>query len=190
MAVNRDLSSFTTDNAFWRQHRKRIPWDLRLQMIEKEFPGARDVDFNVLLRDNDVLARVIRDILKVDQIEPGRAGPRPNLDKERGRQTWREMTGQDFAEDAFPQAFQRLSRGQSFTTIARKVGLGRTRTYELWQGITSPTVDDMRLIATAYGKKPAHFAEYRAEYILANIAARLTRETEMTIAIYMRLVRA
>ncbi|QBQ74856.1 hypothetical protein [Caudovirales GX15bay] len=190
MATKRDLSRFTVENEFWRRQRKRIPWMQRLRLIEEEFPGAVEMDANVMLRDGDVLARVIRDILKVDQIEPGRAGPRPNLDVDRGMQTWREMTGQDFSERPFPQAFQSLTNGQSFTGIARRIGQGRTRTYELWNGITPPTVDDMRIIANAYGKKPAYFAEYRAEFVLAHIAARLATETEMTIAIYTRLVRS
>jgi hypothetical protein len=159
-------------------------------MIQRASPRARDPDWNVVLRDNDVLGRLLKDILKVDQIEPGRAGPRPNLDYERGMQTWKEITGQDFSELPFPQAFQALTKNQSFTTISRRISQGRTRTYELWNGLTSPTIDDMRIIAKAYGKKPAYFAEYRAEFILAHITARLIAETEMTIAIYTRLVRA
>ena len=189
MGVRRDLSLFDEDNARWRAEKKRVPWEERLRLIEDEFPGILKLDFNVVLRDNDVFARVLKDILKVDQIEPGRAGPRPNLDYERGMQTWKEMTGQDYTDEPFYLAFQRLSEGDSFTVIARKTFISRSRVYKLWQGFNAPTVDDLRTIADAYGKKPAFFAEYRAEYILAAIAARLTRETEMTIPLYLKLVR-
>jgi DNA-binding phage protein len=190
VGVRRDLSIFDEDNARWRSEKKRVPWEERLRLVEQEFPGVLQTDFNVVLRDNDVFARVLKDILKVDQIEPGRAGPRPNLDVERGMQTWKEMTGQDFSEQPFHVAFQFLSRGESFTMIARKTLISRSRVYKLWQGWIGPTVDDLRTVASAYGKRPAFFAEYRAEYILAAIAARLTREAEMTVPLYLKLVRA
>lgn len=190
MGVRRDLSIFDDDNARWREAKRRVPWEERMRLIEQEFPGVLTADFNVVLRDNDIFARVLKDILKVDQVEPGRAGPRPNLDFERGMQTWKEMTGQDFSEQPFYVAFQQITRGDSFTIIARKTLISRSRVYKLWQGHIRPTVDDLRVVATAYGKRPAFFAEYRTEYILASIAARLIKESEMTIPLYLKLVRS
>jgi hypothetical protein len=190
VGVARDLSVFEQDNAAWKAQKKRVPWEQRLELIEKEFPGILNLDFNVVLRDNDVFARILKDILKVDQMEPGRAGPRPNLDYDRGMRTWREMIGQDFSDQPFHVAVQPLSRGDSFTIIARKTMISRSRVYKLWRGRIRPSVDDLRSVASAYGKRPAYFAEYRTEYILASIAARLSRETEMTIPLYLKLVRA
>jgi hypothetical protein len=190
VGVRRDLSVFDQDNAQWRTQKKRVPWEERLRLIEQEFPGVLKLDFNVVLRDNDVFARILKDILKVDQMEPGRAGPRPNLDYDRGMQTWREMIGQDFSDQPFHLAVQTLSRDDSFTIIARKTLISRSRVYKLWRGWIPPSVDDLRTVASAYGKKPAYFAEYRTEYILATIAARLSRETEMTIPLYLKLVRS
>lgn len=185
----RDLTAFSEDNQKWRNQRKRIPWDERVKLIDEQFPGIRTADWNIILKDPDVLGRLLKDILKVDQIEPGRAGPRPNLDYERGMQTWREITGQDFSELPFTDALRILSRGQAIRTVARKTNISRPRMYRLMAGIDRPNAEDLRSIAAAYGKKPAYFAEYRAEYILASIAARLANEPEMTIAIYMKLVR-
>lgn len=190
MGVKRDLSVFDQDNAQWRAQKKRVPWEERLRLIEEQFPGVLQLDFNVVLRDNDVFARILKDILKVDQMEPGRAGPRPNLDYERGMRTWKEMVGQDFSELPFHLAFQRLTSGDSFTVIARKTLISRSRVYKLYRGWIPPSVDDLRSVAAAYDKRPAFFVEYRAEYILATIAARLTRETEMTIPLYLKLVRS
>lgn len=190
MGLRRDLSAFDDDNSHWRTLKKRVPWDDRLKLIEHEFPGALKADFNVILRDNDVFARVLKDILKVDQIEPGRAGPRPNLDYDRGMQTWREMTGQDFSERPFTEAFKLLTRNDSFAVVARKAHISKPRVHRLWHGLIPPTVEDLRYIAAAYGKKPAFFAEYRSEFIIAAVAARLSSETEMTIALYRKLVRA
>lgn len=188
--MNRDLSVFDEDNAYWRSRKKRVPFDERMKLIEHQFPSVMDADWNVILRDPDILGRLFRDILKVDQIEPGRAGPRPNLNYDRGMQTWREITGQDFSELPFHRAFRLIARNQSYTTIARKTNISRSRIYRLMQGSEHPTVEDLRACAEAYGKKPAYFAEYRAEFILAAIAARLAKETEMTIAVYVNLMRA
>ena len=185
----RDLSPFIEDNQRWRNKRKRIPWDERVKLIENEFPGLRDVDWNILLRDPEVLGRLLRDILKVDQIEPGRAGPRPGLDYERGMQAWREITGQDYSERPFVEAIRIITRGQAVRVVARKANITKTRMDRLMRGVDRPTPDDLRAIAAAYGKKPAYFAEYRAEYIVAAIAARLDHEPEMTAAIYTKLVR-
>lgn len=187
--MSRDLSRFIEDNAGWRQQKKRVPWDERIKMIEEEFPTVRDAEWNVILRDPDVLARVLKDILKVDQIEPGRAGPRPNLDVERGMRTWREMTVGDFSERPFPEAFRILTRGNSVRAIARKTNISKSRVVRLMQGHDHPTVDDLRSIAEAYQKKPPYFVEYRAEYIMAAIATRLADEHEMTVALYKKLVR-
>jgi hypothetical protein len=187
--VHPDLSAFTADNDRWRAERKRVPWEERLEMIEERFPDAMNADWNVVLRDDDVFARILKDILKVDQIEPGRAGPRPNLDYDRGIQTWREMTGRDYSELPFRQAFQALARMHSLTTVARKTTLSRSKVHRLLQGTDRPTVVELRAIAVGYGKKPAYFAEYRAEYVMAAMAARLADDPEITITLYTKLAR-
>ena len=185
-----DLTVFTEDNARWKASNKRVSWHERVRLIEQQFPSARNADWNVILRDNDIFGRIIKDILKVDQLEPGRAGPRPNLDYDRGMQSWRELTGQDYCEHPFPEAFRWLTRRDSYTQIARKTSISKTRLFKLAHGHVEPTVEDLRDIATAYGKKAPFFAEYRAEYIMALIAARLLSEAEMTIALYTKLVRS
>lgn len=184
----RDLSIFVSDNARWKAARRRVPWDERLRLIREQFPVTASLDGHTILREDDALARLIRDILKIDQIEPGRAGPRPGLDYERGMQSWRELFGQDYAEVPFPEAFRSLTRGNSLTTIARKTNISRSRVHQLLRGERSPTIDDLRLIAEAYGKRPQFFCEYRAEFIMAIIAERLNKEPETTIAVYRKLV--
>jgi transcriptional regulator with XRE-family HTH domain len=159
-------------------------------MIAEEFPNVMNPDWNVILRDDDIFGRILKDILKVDQMEPGRSGPRPNLDYQRGMQTWREMTGQDYSELPFHEAFAILTRNNSLRTIARKTHISRSKVHRLLSGEDQPTVDDLRSIAEAYGKKPAYFVEYRAEFIMAAIAARLVDETEMTVTLYTKIVRA
>jgi transcriptional regulator with XRE-family HTH domain len=188
--LTKDLSPFTEDNARWRERKKRVPWDERIKLIGEQFPTVRDADWDAILRDPDVLARVLKDILKVDQIEAGRAGPRPNLDVERGMRTWREMTVGDYSECPFPRAFSILVRNNSVRTVARKTSISKSRVVRLLKGQDHPTIEDLRGIAAAYQKKPAYFVEYRAEYIMAAIANRLADEHEMTVALYKKLVRS
>lgn len=188
--MNRDLLAFDEDNARWRNQGKKVSWDERVEMIKEEFPAVRNPDWNLILRDHDVFGRLMRDILKVDQIEPGRAGPRPNLEYERGMQSYREVMALDYSERPFREAFRALTRRASVRSIANKTGLSRSHVMRLLNGSDLPTVEDLRVIATAYGKKPAFFAEYRSEYIMAAIAARLEDEYELTVAIYRKLVRA
>lgn len=186
--MSRDLTRFIEDNERWRGQRKRVPWAERLKLIEEEFPSTRDPDWTHILKDPDNLGRLLKDILKVDQMEPGRAGPRPNLDVERGMQTWREMTSGDYSELPFPAAFRVLARNGSIRAIAHKTSISKSRVERLLQGRDHPTVEDLRVIAAAYRKRPAYFIEYRAEYIIAAIAHQLTERHEMTIALYKKLV--
>jgi hypothetical protein len=190
VGVSRDLTVFTDDNDRWRNQRKRVPWEERAELIREHFPAVTNPEWNAILRDPDVLARLLRDILKIDQIEPGRAGPRPGLDFDRGMQSWKEFTGQDYCELPFAQAFRLIAYGQSIRQIAHKTGVARSRVDRLLRGEDLPTIGDLRVIASAYNKKPAFFAEYRVEYIIAAISARLSTERDMSAAIYARLVRA
>jgi hypothetical protein len=185
--MTRNLARFADDNVNWKALRKRVPWEQRITMIHEEFPATRDPDWNQILKDPDVFARILKDVLKVDQIEVGRAGPRPNLDVERGMRTWNEIRG-DYSELPFVDAFRILARGNSQRTIARKTGISKTRIVRLQQGDDRPNMDDLRVIAEAYRKKPAYFVEYRAEYIIAAVATRLQDEHELTAALYRKLV--
>jgi DNA-binding phage protein len=185
---DRDLSLFIADNQKWKNQRHRVPWKDRVQLIEEQFPAVIEPDWNVILRDEDIFGRILKDILKVDQMEPGRAGPRPNLDYERGIKTWKQITGQDYSDEPFLPTFRHLIRGQSRRTIARKTKLSRSKVDRLLLGHEPPKIDELRVIARAYGKQPSFFAEYRAEYILAAIATRLDQEAELTVVWYRKLV--
>jgi DNA-binding phage protein len=185
--VARDLARFADDNLNWKALGKRVPWERRLETIREEFPRARDADWVGIFQDPDIFARILKDILKIDQLELGRAGPRPNLDHERGMRSWNEIQG-DYSELHFIDAFRILTRNNSTRTIARKTDISRARVMRLLAGNDLPSMKDLRAIAQAYNKKPAYFVEYRAEYILATIATRLHNEHELTAALYRKLV--
>jgi hypothetical protein len=183
-----DLSAFDEDNAYWKSRRKRVPWNDRVELIKQHFPSVAANDASQLLKHEDVLGRVLRDILKVEQIEPGKSGPRPPLDYRKGMHGWRQLTGQDYSERPFPEAFRVLSRGQSIRGIARRINYSKSRVERLLRGAEAPTIEDLRVIAELYNKRPAYFIEYRLEMILCAVGARLAENHEMTVALYRRLV--
>lgn len=190
MSTTYDLGRFIADNKRLHAEGKRPAWESRVDLIREQFPSTRDPDWNVILRDDDAFARLLKDILKVDQMEPGQKGPRPNLNRERGMQTWKEMTGRDYSERPFLVAYQSLVGRDSLRIVARKTGMAKSKVERLRKGDLMPSIEDLRMIAKGYGKQPAYFAEYRAEYITAAVAARLENEAEMTVEIYTKLMRA
>jgi hypothetical protein len=183
----RNLDLFAEDNINWKALGKRVPWEKRIKLIHQEFPATADPDWALILKDPDVFARILKDVLKVDQLEIGRAGPRPNLDVDRGMRALQEMAG-DYSERPFVEAFAILARGNSQRTISRKTGISKTRIVRLQQGDDRPHMADLCAIAEAYKKRPAYFIEYRTEYIIAAIATRLQDEHELTAALYRKLV--
>lgn len=184
-----DLSRFVADNEKYKGKKRRVPWDERLAMVQEEFPSVVDVDWHDVLKNEDVFIRLMRDFLQVDQIEPGRKGQRPQLDEARGRQTITEMLGRGFSEHPFVDAFRHLTAGESLTTIARKTAISRSRVHRLQQGAEDPTIEDLRIIAEAYGRKPAYFREYRCEYILAAVMYRLSSDPDMVTPLYSKIVK-
>lgn len=184
-----DLARFVDENEKYKSKKKRVPWNERMERIKEEFPSVVDVDWHDILKNEDVLIRIMRDFLQVDQIEPGRKGQRPQLDEERGRQTITEMLGRGFSEHGFVEAFRHLAAGDSLTVIARKTSISRSRVHRLQQGAEDPTTDDLCAIAEAYGRKPAYFREYRCEYIMAAVMYRLSADPDLVTPLYSKIMK-
>lgn len=185
--MQRDLSVFVRDNELHRNNKRRVPWKERVDLIHKEFPSTTNVDWLDNFDEADI-ARIIRDILKFDQVENGRSGPRPGLEYEKGMQSWRDLIGEEYSDLPFHQSFAILARNNSLTAIARKTNISRSRVHRLLRNEERPTVGDMRQVAEAYGKRPPYFFEYRCEYILAAVALRLDKEPELAAVLYRKLV--
>lgn len=188
----RDLTRFIEDNERHKAgaKRRRVPWDERVKLIEEEFPSVRELDWFAALADEDMLVRILRDILKIDQVDPGRGkGQRPALDYARGMQTWNEIMGRQFCSLPFHEAFKLLTREDSIRTIAEKTLMAKSLVHRLLHGDERPTVDHIRQVASAYGKKPGFFLEYRSEYIMAAIMSRLVDDPELVDAVFTKLMR-
>lgn len=172
---------------------KRVNWDERRPLIAEQFPSTEEQNWPEITGDDIAFERVIQDILKYDQREQGRDGPRPNLDWDKGIRSWRQITGQDYTGLPFHQAFRavardRAGRAHSLTTIARKTGISRTRVHLLINGQQEPDLQSIALVAQAYGKKPSFFAEYRAEIIARRLVAVLAANPEYSVSVYRKVV--
>lgn len=182
---------------------KRSSWAERLPLIHERFPETRQPPWADTLDDDFTLERVIRDLLKQDQQEPGRNGKLPNLDLDKGQQSWRELTGQDFTGLPFHEAFRLLAKHRdgsvhSLTLIARKTGISRSKVHRLLEYRAAvdaahpdpeePDLDVMRRVAEAYGKKPGYFREYRAQIIAQHLVGVLAANPEFSANVFRKVI--
>lgn len=177
--------------------KRRMPWAERRAAIVEEFPSVVTLDWHdegvLVERGNPeeatmVLAEIMRSLIQVDQILPGRRGGRPPPDFEESKQTWRELMRRDFAAAPFDVVFRSLSFQDSVRVIANKTGIAKSRIDRLRRGEEPPSVDDMRAIAEAYGRKPAIFLEFRQEFVLAAVMYQLDKEPELVTALYSKIM--
>lgn len=197
MSVDDRLAPFIKANELYRNKKKRVPWQERVALIRKVFPSVVNLDWSRpgVLVDAEhpeeatmVMALMLRDVIRVDQVEPGTDGRRP-LDFERSLQTWREVMQRDFADADFITVFRSLVGSNSVRRVAERTGLTKDKVNRLQRGSELPTVDDMRDIALAYGRNPAIFREYRNEFVLAAVAHQLEANPEMATAVYSKIAR-
>lgn len=169
---------------------RRLTWDERVEQIYEFFPRAKDPDWNHVLSDLDTLGEVLRDILRLEQAEPGKSGPRPAPELRQGMKTLRKWKGDDHSIERFPEAFACLAYGYSLTHLSRKVGISRSQVNRLLKGECDPTPHEMNLVARAFGKEPSYFLEFRSAMILAALGARLELVPEATIGLFRKVVKA
>lgn len=178
-----DLSMFAEAN------KKKMSWDQRAALIKERFPSTAKIDWNKAFDDDlDLFARIIRDILKLDQAQPGRPGPRPSLDYTQATHRLRQFMGQDYSMLPFPEALKVLTGGLSIRKIAEKTGLERNVVHQLLRGQREPDVYDMTAIAHAYDKHPSYFEEYRVLVIISAILGKIEKVPEATINLYRKLI--
>lgn len=168
---------------------RRLVWTERVELIYQHFPKCRDADWNVVLSDLDSLGEVVRDILRLEQAEPGKSGPRPAPQVGQGMKSIRQWTGQDHSVLPFHEAFAILAQGYSMSHLARKTTLSRSQVHRLLRAEAQPTPHELSSVAQAFGKEPSYFIEFRTAYIMAALGARLEQAPEATIAIFRKIVR-
>jgi transcriptional regulator with XRE-family HTH domain len=172
-------------------------WEERVALIARVFPTGPltndEQGWNrVLDRDPELMGRILRDILKAQQANSGRPGPRPALDAAKARpivDTWfgRDPKAAPYTLLSFGDAFALLADGKSYRHVARVVDLPRMTVHRLMRGDIKPSAEMMVKVAQAFSKKPSYFVEWRIGVIASAIMANLTAMPERSVRAYEAL---
>lgn len=182
MSTNRDLAVFE------QATKEKVSWDRRARVILSQFDSVEKLAWKkAFSSDIDLFARLVRDILKLDQTQPGRPGPRPALDLDQGISRLRQYMGEDYAVVSFPEAFKDLAAGRSIRSLARKCDLSKNHVHRLMTGEMAPDAYAMTQVAKAFGKHPSFFSEWRSMWIANAIVNRLDAQPESSMVLYRKL---
>ncbi len=166
----------------------KVAWSVRLELIHQEFPSTVRLDWaRALSQDVELYGRILRDILKVDQTQPGRSGPRPVLNKSIATERLKQLRREDYSSLEFREAFMILAGNLSHRGLEAKTGLNRNMVQKLLSGKREPDIYIMEQIATAFKKDPAFFVEYRTAYVLGALSQKLAASPEMSVDLFHRL---
>lgn len=191
------LELFDAENRKAKKNGKRVNWKERRKLIAEVFPSVDRIDWEkALTADFDMFGRIIRDVEKLAQAEPGRSGPRPGVDPEQTLAMFKRMNRDDYTMLQFAEAFRLLATHRhngepwSYRQIANKTGLSLKKVYSLINEEQYPTVTEMAVVAVAFDKDPSFFLEYRVEFVATATQFKLTANPEASVAAYRRLVEA
>lgn len=166
----------------------------RGRLMIRRFPSTATLNWQrAFANDPDLLGRLLRDILKLDRVVPGRHGPRPGPDPLRDGPTLDRIRGLDpgrhpYSLHPFPVAFAHLVAGRSVRAVAAKVrDMSPTRVYRLLRGEVNPTAADMEAVAAAFKRHPSYFVEYRVRSIHAALLEQLERDPQGSIRVFEQL---
>lgn len=179
-----DLSEFHEANRKARAEHRRVLFNDRKEMVHRHFPSTQNPDWGRILQDDNVLAAILRDVLTAE-VTPEK--PSDIV------QEYRELLG-DYTSLPFKRAFRELARDRngryhSITQIARKTSISRSRVHRLITGVDPPDAEVITWIARAYGKKPAFFAEYRAQFVARHLTSVFESNPELSATVYRTLLR-
>lgn len=170
---------------------RKIPWKERYEVIQRQFPSVEGLNWEKVFRaDPTIMGNILNDIIKVEVAPKGRPGKRPALDKAQARAVLSQYRSEDYTLLPFNQAVNRLKKTNSVRQFARKVSMSPTYAYKLMMGYREPSVEDMELVAEAYGKHPSYFYEYRVGFVLSLMAERVEWSPESSIIYYERAMKA
>lgn len=179
-STDRDLSEFSAAG--------KVPWEDRAEKIKARFPSVEKLDWtDALERDEDLFARIIRDILKLEQAVPGRPGPRPSLDVFSATRRMQQLFGNDFSLRPFPDSLRTLAGDRSIRHLAVKTTLERSHIHRLLLGQLEPDGFDMRMCAQAFGKHPSYFMEWRHLFVIAAVLRRLEWSPETSVSLFRQM---
>lgn len=161
-------------------------WDARIQDAHTAYPAtATELTKTVTRRvvdGEEVIARLLRDLLSIDNVEV-RRGQRPRLDVDEGRRLLNELRGQDYTVEPFHIAFRALAGSRSLENLTRRTGMSKANLSRLLAKKKLPRVDELETIAEAFGKRPMYFAEYRTAMFTAIVQNHLAADPDRSAAL-------
>ena len=168
----------------------RTPWTERLKTIKSQWPSVENLNWEKAFREDiELFGRIIRDILKQEQAEPGHSGPRPSLDQKTAKSKLLQILGMDYSVERFPDAFKTLAENRSIRHLANKTGLNRNTIHRLFKEEINPDIFTMQVISEAFDRHPSYFLEYRMEVIMLALEHQMNLNPEVTIDLYRKVTR-
>lgn len=159
----------------------------RRTLIHAQFPSvAGDIDWNLVLADEDLFAQFTETVLRADLAPPG-SKTRPVLDYDTAAARLRQMLGKDHTFEPFAVAFTELTAGRSVRHVAALTGLTRNRVHRLMRGVAGPDEYDLRAVAKAFRKDPSYFHEWRCAVLIEYLMRMAERQPEMVADYYRRI---
>lgn len=173
---------------FAEANSKKLSWSVRYDLIREQFPSVERLRWEKAFDDVELLGRVLRDILKIDQAPQGRSGPRPTLDYEKAQKRLAQFLGNDYTVLPFHEALRVLAGDRSIRSLATKTGLDRNLIHRLLSQQIAPDAYIITEVANAFDKQPSYFLEYRVNVVLAALSDQMMSAPEMTIDLYRRII--
>ncbi len=138
--------------------------------------------------DLELMGALLRDVVHLE-MNPTRGSGRRHqvIDRADGVAALRRLAGDDFSSEEFPVAYRALVGADSLDAVAERVPLSKSQLQRLAAGTKPPTVQELRVIAEAFGKPPWYFTEYRVMLIAEAVTARMARSPETSMAWFARL---
>lgn len=187
-----DLSRFAELN------KRKASFDERAAVVRQMFPDeAILMDANPSKeceeawskrfdREPELMGRILRDIVKIDQLVPGKPGPRPGLDSVRAGPEVDRLIGRDYLDRPysvlnFAESLSLLAGDMTMTKLGRKAGIPRSQVHRLIRGEAMPTRQMIEQVAKAFGKQPSWFLEYRIGTVASVLVNQLMHNPESSI---------
>lgn len=164
-------------------------WEQRIQNAHSTYPstssGLTRDDTRRVVDGEEVIARLLRDVLSIDNVEV-RRGQRPRLDPDEGRRLLNGLRGQDYTVEPFHVALRALAGTRSLQNLGRRTGLSKANLSRLLSNQKEPRAEEMEAVAAAFDKRPTYFAEYRTILFADMVRERLASDPDHSAALVHR----
>lgn len=153
----------------------RVDWAAKADELAGDFPLVATPGFGAKLAP-ELMGSILRDCLRLQAVSRRGRDSMPEFGE--GVDQLTAMFGLAYDVRPFMAAFRELAGGAANNTVARKVGISKDRVQRLRSGKAMPTMAELETIATAYGRQPTWFADYRRMLILSAVSQAMSENPE------------